>query len=141
MSVDSCPFLLRVRAPRRSAASRRDEVDLDDRAVEHDAGGRNDGHDWWLRHHPTIDAFEAAIVLGVEQIDVSVDDVLERRPLEMLYPDGTGLLLPQGAPMGAFVRGVWRARGWTLRERLALLRSAATWAARRFRCEPRLNQA
>src|SRR5438445_10399556 len=77
MCVDSCPFLLRVRAPRRSAASRRDEVDLDDRAVEHDAGGRNDGHDRWLRHHATIDAFEAAIVLGVEQVDFSREDVPE----------------------------------------------------------------
>src|SRR5213593_4824787 len=62
----------------RSAGSGRDEIDLDDRAVEHDAGRRNDRHHRWIRHHPAIDAFEAAIVLGVQEIDVRVDDVLER---------------------------------------------------------------
>src|SRR2546426_627487 len=63
---------------RRSAASGRDEIDLDDRAVEHDAGGRNDGHHRWIGDHPAVDALEAAIVRSVEQVDVGVDDVLER---------------------------------------------------------------
>ena len=42
--------------------------------------------------------------------------------------------LPPGAPLPAFVRAVLAARGWSWRDRLALLRAAAQWRRQGFRC-------
>jgi squalene-associated FAD-dependent desaturase len=88
--------------------------------------------------HILIGAYTETLHL-MRGVGVDVDDVLERRPLELLYPDGGGLVLPAGAPMPSFVRGVLSARGWTWHERLALLRASAGWAAGRFRCAAHLT--
>ncbi len=64
---------------------------------------------------------------------------LDRRPLELRYPDGRGLRLPAGPAWLAFGVGVAGCQGWTLRDKLALLRAAAGWALGNFRCAPRLT--
>jgi hydroxysqualene dehydroxylase len=53
--------------------------------------------------------------------------VLERRPLELVYPDGTGLRMPAGPARLVFVWAVLRARGWSWGERWALLKQAVAW--------------
>ena len=53
--------------------------------------------------------------------------VLERRPLELVYPDGSGLHMPRGPAQVVFAWAVMRARGWTWRDRWALLRQAVAW--------------
>jgi hydroxysqualene dehydroxylase len=59
-----------------------------------------------------------------------------RTPLRIVYPEGGGLQLPPGAPALAFARAVLGLRAWPWRHRLALLRAAAGWSLRGFRCAP-----
>ena len=59
-----------------------------------------------------------------------------RSPLRFTDPHGAGLQLAAGRPIPAFARAVLRQRGWSPGERLALLATAAGWAARGFRCDP-----
>jgi squalene-associated FAD-dependent desaturase len=53
--------------------------------------------------------------------------VLERRPLELVYPDGTGLRMPPGPARLVFAWAVLRARGWSWCDRWALLKQAVAW--------------
>jgi hydroxysqualene dehydroxylase len=53
--------------------------------------------------------------------------VLERRPLELVYPDGSGLRMPPGPARLVFAWAVLRARGWSWSERWALLKQAVVW--------------
>jgi squalene-associated FAD-dependent desaturase len=68
--------------------------------------------------------------------DVGIDPaaVLERRPLALVDARGHGLVLPSGAAIPAFVRGVLGHRGWPLSTRMALLARCGRWAAMRFAC-------
>jgi squalene-associated FAD-dependent desaturase len=76
--------------------------------------------------HILIGAYRATLA-SMRAVGADSDKLLARRPLALRYPDGSGLVLPPGAALPAFVRGVLGARGWTWRERLALLASAARW--------------
>jgi hydroxysqualene dehydroxylase len=67
--------------------------------------------------------------------------LFERRPLELVYPDGSGLRLPPGPPVVSFARGILGAPGWPWRDRLALARAALSWFIGRFRCDPALTVA
>ena len=84
--------------------------------------------------HILIGAYARSLAL-MRELGVDVDAALLRRPLELRHADGSGLALAPGAPAPAFVAGVLRARGWTLREKASLLAAAAGWAARGFRCD------
>jgi len=53
--------------------------------------------------------------------------LLHRRPLELRYPDGSGLRLPRGNVRLAFAWAVARAHGWSWRERGSLLRQTFGW--------------
>jgi squalene-associated FAD-dependent desaturase len=53
--------------------------------------------------------------------------VLQRRPLELVYPDGSGLRMPAGPAQLVFAWAVLRARGWSWGDRWALLKQAAVW--------------
>jgi squalene-associated FAD-dependent desaturase len=90
--------------------------------------------------HILIGAYSETLRL-MRLVGVDVDAALDRRPLELVYPDGGGLVLPPGSPILAFVRGVLRAPGWAWSDRLQLLGRAAHWAAMRFRCDERLTVA
>lgn len=67
------------------------------------------------------------------------EELLRRHPLELRYPDGRGLALPQGPAWMAFVRGVAGCVGWSWHDRATLIRAAAGWALERFRCDPSLT--
>jgi squalene-associated FAD-dependent desaturase len=67
--------------------------------------------------------------------------LFERRPLELIYPDGSGLRLPSGAPALAFALGILRTPGWAWSDRLALAHAALAWSVSRFRCDPALTVA
>jgi hypothetical protein len=77
----------------------------------------------------------------MRQVDVDIDDAFLRTPLRLSDPEGRGLSLPPGPPMLAFVRGVLDQHGWTWGERLRLLRAAAGWGWRGFRCPDGMNVA
>lgn len=76
--------------------------------------------------HILIGAYTQALAL-MRAVGVEPERVLLRRPLELLYPDGTGLRMPRGPVHLAFAWAVLRARGWSLAQRGALLARAATW--------------
>jgi squalene-associated FAD-dependent desaturase len=90
--------------------------------------------------HILIGAYARTLDL-MRTVGVDPEQVLHRQPLELRYPDGRGLRLPGGHPVLAFVRAVAGCKGWTLRDRSALLTAAGHWAAAGFRCDPQLTVA
>jgi len=67
-------------------------------------------------------------------VGVDAAATFDRRPLTLVDSDGRGLRMHAGAPLPAFARAVLRRRGWSWRERFALLRIAARWRRAGFRC-------
>lgn len=85
--------------------------------------------------HILIGAYTATLDL-MRRVGANPETLLMRRPLELIYADGSGLRLPAGRPVPAFVRGVLAARGWSPGQRAALLGAAGGWLLRGFRCAP-----
>ncbi len=69
-------------------------------------------------------------------VGVNPDQALLRLPLQLVFPDGAGLQLPDVPPPWDALTGIARARGWSLGERLALLARAARWRLAGFACPP-----
>ncbi len=90
--------------------------------------------------HILIGAYSATLGL-MRTVEADPERLLMRLPLQLVDPQGHGLQLPAGSPLGAFAAGVWRHPHWSHRERLALLTAAAGWFARGFRCAPNLTVA
>jgi hydroxysqualene dehydroxylase len=84
--------------------------------------------------HILIGAYRDTLAL-MRRVGVDPDQVLKRLPLTLRYPDGSGLVLPPGRAVPAFVRGVlgWSALPWAAR--FGLLRLAVSWRLAGFRCE------
>jgi len=104
------------------------------RCVEFDGLALDNGQ------HILIGAYGETLHL-MRMVGVDIDAALERRPLELVYPDGSGLQLPPGRPLPALLRGVLGAPGWRWPERLHLIGHATRWAAARFRCNDTLTVA
>lgn len=102
------------------------------REVVHDGLALDNGQ------HILIGAYTQTLRL-MREVGVDVDAVLLRTPLRLSEPDGRGLHLPAGSPLWTFAAGLLRRKGWTLRDRLALLAAAGGWAAHGFRCDPALT--
>lgn len=83
--------------------------------------------------HILIGAYaETLRLMKIVGIDARQD--LLRFPMALTYPDGTGLALPDlPTPLDALA-GIFRARGWHWREKLALLRVASRWQWAGFQC-------
>lgn len=90
---------------------------------------------WDNGQHILIGAYRETLAL-MRTVGIEPEDVLMRQPLHLTFPDGTGLRMPSGAPVPAFARAVLGWKGWTWRERTALLATAAAWRWRGFQCEP-----
>ncbi|MBL0419805.1 FAD-dependent oxidoreductase [Ramlibacter sp. AW1] len=72
----------------------------------------------------------------MQRLGVAPEDALLAMPLELRGPQGEGLSLPRWPPPADFAWGVLTAKGWTLRDKLGLLRTAAAWRRAGFRCDP-----
>ena len=90
------------------------------RAVPHDGLTLDNGQ------HILIGAYRETLAL-MRTVGADPQTQLERRPLELIDPHGRGLALPPGAPVPAFVRAVLALHHWPLRDRIALLTTAARW--------------
>jgi squalene-associated FAD-dependent desaturase len=88
--------------------------------------------------HILIGAYQRTLAL-MATVGTDVATVLDRRPLELRYPDGRGLRMPGGPPWLGFGLAVAGCRGWTWGDRLALVVAASGWARRGFVCEPGLT--
>ncbi|MEJ8847320.1 hydroxysqualene dehydroxylase HpnE [Variovorax rhizosphaerae] len=90
--------------------------------------------------HIMIGAYAQTLRL-MRQVGIDVDAALLRTPLAMVFPDGNGLRLPKvPAPIDALV-GILRVRGWSWRDKFALLRVATGWQRAGFRCDAALSVA
>ncbi|HCL86915.1 MAG TPA: desaturase [Comamonadaceae bacterium] len=85
--------------------------------------------------HILIGAYAACLAL-MRTVGVNTGAALLRMPLALRFPDGSGIALPDAAPPWDALAGIARARGWSLGERLALLRRAARWQLTGFSCPP-----
>ena len=84
--------------------------------------------------HILIGAYADCLQL-MRKVGVDPAAALLRLPLALRYPDGHGLVLPDWpAPLDA-AAGIATARGWSWRERLALLRAALGWRRAGFQCD------
>jgi squalene-associated FAD-dependent desaturase len=90
--------------------------------------------------HILIGAYTESLRL-MQQVGVNPATALLRLPLTLQFPDGAGLRLPRLPVPLDVLAGIARARGWPLRERLALLRAALGWKLARFECAPQLSVA
>ncbi|HSV45046.1 MAG TPA: hydroxysqualene dehydroxylase HpnE [Ramlibacter sp.] len=70
----------------------------------------------------------------MREVGVDPRAALLALPLTLRFPDGTGLALPRWpAPLDT-AWGILRARGWSWRDKAALLRCAMGWRASGFTC-------
>lgn len=76
--------------------------------------------------HILIGAYRETLRL-MQLVGVDPARVLQRRRLELLYPDGGGIRLPRGNVYLAFAWAVARQHRWSWRERTALLRQTLAW--------------
>jgi hydroxysqualene dehydroxylase len=87
--------------------------------------------------HILIGAYSHTLQL-MRDVGVDTGRALLRLPLTLRYPDGSGLTLPDwskswfaGLDVAA---GVLQARGWSLGDKLSLLRAADAWRRSGFAC-------
>lgn len=85
--------------------------------------------------HILIGAYSACLQL-MHTVGVDVAQHTLRLPLQMLFPDGTGLSLPNIAPPWDALVGIARAKGWGWCDKLALLQRTTGWQLRGFTCAP-----
>lgn len=90
--------------------------------------------------HILIGAYLETLRL-MRTVGVLETEVLLRTPLRIGDATGRGLYLRPGSPVPAFAAAVALRAGWSWRDKLSLLAAASGWAARGFRCDPRLDVA
>jgi squalene-associated FAD-dependent desaturase len=90
--------------------------------------------------HILVGAYVETLRL-MEQVGVSLEDTLLRLPLVLRRPDGGGLALPDWPAPWDAAAGILRARGWSWRDKLSLLRASQGWQRAGFRCAPTLTVA
>jgi len=90
--------------------------------------------------HILIGAYRQTLEL-MRLVGVDANEALLRLPLALVFPDGKGLRFPRlPAGLDALV-GIVGARGWSLADKLSLLRTAAAWRTAGFRCADTLSVA
>ncbi len=87
--------------------------------------------------HILIGAYSQTLQL-MREVGVDTGTALLRMPLTLRYPDGSGLTLPDWSkPWFAgldVAAGIFQAKGWSLGDKLALLRTADAWRRAGFAC-------
>ncbi len=90
--------------------------------------------------HILIGAYSETLTL-MGDMGLDVQTLLQRLPLTLQFPDGSGLAFPAlPAPLDAFA-GILRARGWSWRDKVSLLLAATRWQLGGFRCAPEISVA
>lgn len=90
--------------------------------------------------HILIGAYAETLRL-MKDLGVDVEASLLRLPLTLRFPDGSGLKLPQLPPPFDALSGILLARGWSLADKLSMLKVAVGWQFRKFECDPGLSVA
>ncbi|MDB5750821.1 MAG: hypothetical protein JWP65_1242 [Ramlibacter sp.] len=88
--------------------------------------------------HILIGAYLETLAL-MDRVGVAPQQALLRLPLVLRHPDGGGIALPPWpSPLDA-VAGILTARGWSWKDKASLLRAAAGWQLKGFRCAPQAS--
>ncbi|HKB55415.1 MAG TPA: FAD-dependent oxidoreductase, partial [Ramlibacter sp.] len=83
--------------------------------------------------HILVGAYRQTLEM-MRTVGIDPEQVLLRMPLTLRFPDGSGLALPSwSAPLDA-AAGILRAKGWSLRDKLALVHAASRWRRDSFGC-------
>jgi squalene-associated FAD-dependent desaturase len=83
--------------------------------------------------HILIGAYTETLRL-MQKVGVDATASLLSQPMALLYPDGQGIKFPAWpTPLDALA-GIVRARGWSLADKVALLRVALGWQLKKFQC-------
>ena len=90
--------------------------------------------------HILIGAYVQTLAL-MRRVGVDPATALLRLPLDLRDVDGCGIVLPDMAPPWDALAGIVRARGWSWRERAALLAATTRWQLAGFDCAPELSVA
>lgn len=90
--------------------------------------------------HILIGAYDQTLAL-MQTLGLNPSELLQRQPLQLQSPDGSGLALPALPPPWNLLLGVARARGWGWHDRWSLVRTAARWQRQGFSCPPTWNVA
>ena len=90
--------------------------------------------------HILIGAYTETLRL-MRTVGVDVPSAMLRLPLTLTYADRSGLELPDLPPPWDALVGVARARGWSWTDKVALLRTCASWQLKGFRCDARWSVA
>ncbi len=90
--------------------------------------------------HILIGAYTETLRL-MREVGVDTQTALQRIPLTLKFPDGTGLQLPHLPVPLDVLAGILLNGSWPLQERLGLLRAALGWKLRRFECDAQLSVA
>jgi len=90
--------------------------------------------------HILIGAYTETLRL-MRLVGVVPEATLQRLPLNLQFPDGSGLALPRWpSPLDALA-GMLSAGGWTWADKWSLLRAATGWQRQRFACAPQVTVA
>ena len=76
--------------------------------------------------HIMIGAYSETLRL-MRMVGQDPERAFDRRPLELVYPNGSGLRMPRGPARWVFAWAVLRARGWSWSDRWALVTQALAW--------------
>jgi squalene-associated FAD-dependent desaturase len=90
--------------------------------------------------HILIGAYTDTLRL-MREVGVDPEAALWRAPLNLQFPDGGGLRLPNLPVLLDALVGIARTRRWPLAARWRLLREALRWQLAGFRCAPELSVA
>ncbi|GAA4335318.1 hydroxysqualene dehydroxylase HpnE [Variovorax defluvii] len=86
--------------------------------------------------HILIGAYSATLGL-MRELGIDPEAALRRMPLQLRFAEGGGLQVPAGwpPPLDLLV-GILGARGWSLRDKAALVSTALRWRLSGFQCDP-----
>lgn len=83
--------------------------------------------------HILIGAYKSSLQL-MQKIGLHTQSLFHRQTLSMHFPNGQGLSFPNiGSPWNALV-GIMSAKGWSLVDKLSLLKVCARWQLSGFKC-------
>ncbi len=85
--------------------------------------------------HVLIGAYRDTLAL-MRTVGLNPDVLLQRLPLDLRFPDGQGLSLPDWPMPLNLLAGVARARGWQLKDKASLIQASWRWQRGGFACDP-----